>query len=100
MREAEMNVADALLVVGFRHRIREPDLYAGLARFGEILGQPIDEGAFRDAISAAIAAGQIHDPVRLPPGALQCHWHLELTPKGVDKARALLSSAEALPKEL
>ncbi|HXT78387.1 MAG TPA: hypothetical protein VN702_02385 [Acetobacteraceae bacterium] len=94
-----MNLADTLLVVSFRHRIREPDIYAGLARFGEILGHDVDEGEFRDAVSAAIAAGQIHDPVRLPPGALQCHWHLELTPKGVVKARTLLASAEASPKQ-
>jgi hypothetical protein len=32
----------------------------------------------------------IQEPIRLPEGALQCHWHLELTPKGVQVARALL----------
>ena len=94
-----MNLVDTLLVVGFRHRIREPDIYIGLARFQEILGDQVDEGAFRDAVSEAISGGQIYDPVRLPPGALQCHWHLELTPKGVDQARALLASTERSSKE-
>jgi len=27
--------------------------------------------------------------VRLSPGALQCHWHLRLTPQGMAKALAL-----------
>ena len=32
---------------------------------------------------SALRDGLIREPIRLPEGALQCHWHLELTPKGV-----------------
>jgi hypothetical protein len=34
------------------------------------------------AVHEIVAAGLAHEPVRLPPGALQCHWHLELTARG------------------
>ena len=33
--------------------------------------------------------GLIREPVRIPEGALHCHWRLELTPAGVVAARAL-----------
>jgi ATP diphosphatase len=85
-----MTLDQTLLLTAFRHRILEPDITAGMQRFQEIVGHPIDEDAFRAAVARAIASGHIHDPVRLPPGALQCHWHLELTPTGVAAARALL----------
>jgi hypothetical protein len=42
-------------------------------------------------VADALAAEYIHDPVRLPAGALHCHWHLELTPNGVEAARRLQS---------
>jgi hypothetical protein len=41
-------------------------------------------------VAACLRDGLIREPVRLPEGALQCHWHLELTPKGVAAARAAL----------
>jgi hypothetical protein len=44
---------------------------------------------FRDAVAACQRDGLIREPVRLPEGTLQCHWHLELTPKGVAAARGL-----------
>ena len=85
-----MDLAALLLLVAFRHRIKEADIGAGLARFEEIIGHAVDEGEFRTALAHAVAAGELLDPVRLPPGALRCHWHLELTPKGVNAVRALL----------
>jgi hypothetical protein len=86
----DRSATDLLLLVAFRHRIEEADIGAGLSRFEEIIGRTMDEGEFRTALARAIAAGDLFDPVRLPPGALQCHWHLELTPKGVNAVRALL----------
>jgi len=86
-----MDLDALLLLVAFRHRIREAELGAGLARFEAIVGRAVDEGAFRDVLARAVARGDLYDPVRLPPGALQCHWHLELTPRGVETAQALLS---------
>jgi hypothetical protein len=41
-------------------------------------------------LARAVARGDLHDPVRLLPGSLQCHWQLELTLQGVNTVRALL----------
>ena len=51
--------------------------------------------AWHEAVAKAVANGLIHDPVRLLPGALQCHWRLELTPAGFTEARRLKDSAGA-----
>lgn len=95
-----MTTITLLLLVAFRHRIREADIGAGLARFEAIVGRPVDEGEFRAALARAVAAGKVLDPVRLPPGALQCHWHLELTPEGVDAVRTLLHGQDRTADEL
>jgi hypothetical protein len=47
----------------------------------------LDAPAFHAAVAGCLARGLIREPVRLPEGALQCHWHLELTPAGVAAAR-------------
>jgi hypothetical protein len=78
-----------LLLVIFRQRITAPDSDAGLAHLAASAGgDPLEED-WRAAVADALAAGYVHDPVRLPAGALQCHWHLELTPKGVETALRL-----------
>jgi hypothetical protein len=46
-------------------------------------------GSLALVAAACLRAGLIREPVRLPEGALQCHWHLELTPQGVEAARRL-----------
>jgi hypothetical protein len=86
-----------LLATALRHRIREPTIEAGCERFAALTGGVLPEPAFRDAVAACLRDRLIHDPVRLPEGALQCHWHLELTPEGVVAARALLQSAREEP---
>ena len=95
-----MDLAALLMLVAFRHRIKEADIGAGIARFEAITGTSVDEGEFRAALARAVAAGDLLDPVRLPPGALQCHWHLELTPKGVGAVRALLHGQDKTADEL
>ncbi len=85
-----MDMTALLLLVAFRHGIKEPDIGAGIAMFEAIIGRKVDEGEFRDALARAVAKGDLRDPVRLLPGALQCHWHVELTPEGIDTVRALL----------
>jgi hypothetical protein len=85
-----MDMAVSLLLVAFRHRLKEADIGAGMAAFATIIGRKIDEGGFRDALARAVAKGDLHDPVRLLPGSLQCHWQLELTPQGVNTVRLLL----------
>jgi hypothetical protein len=86
----------ALLRVGFRNPITEPNIEAGYARFHTLDADAfhtldaiaIDYAAFCDAIASCLREGLIREPIRLPEGALQCHWQLELTPKGVQAARA------------
>jgi hypothetical protein len=41
------------------------------------------------ALATMVTEGLIHEPIRLMPGALHCHWRLELTPSGRDAARSL-----------
>jgi len=87
-----MDAVALLVTTSFRHVINEPNIEAGYARFREVAAAPIDETAFRDAVATALRERLIREPVRLPEGALQCHWHLELTPKGVDRARSLVAT--------
>ncbi|MGC8468791.1 MAG: hypothetical protein ACP5NI_02690 [Acetobacteraceae bacterium] len=77
----------AVLAVAFRHAINEPNIEAGYDRFQALSGTALDADAFRAAIAEALRRGLIREPIRLPEGALQCHWHLELTPEGVAAAR-------------
>jgi hypothetical protein len=81
-----------LLLVIFRQRIIAPDSEAGLASLAASTDRDASVDEWRAAVAGALAAGYIHDPVRLLAGALQCHWHLELTPKGVETARRLRSA--------
>jgi len=84
-----MDVCALLLATAFGNTISEPNIEAGFARFSEIVGRDVGLGAFADAVAACLRDGLIREPVRLPEGALQCHWRLELTPDGVAAARAL-----------
>ncbi|MBN9564100.1 MAG: hypothetical protein J0H14_25735 [Alphaproteobacteria bacterium] len=82
-----------LLVIAFRHSINEPNIEAGFERLRGLAGGSLQYDAFRDALDACLREGLIREPVRLPEGALQCHWRLELTPAGVAAARALADPA-------
>ncbi len=83
-----MDARSLLLSTAFRHTINEPNIEAGFARFRAIAGDAVDYQAFCDAVAACLRDGLIREPVRLPQGALQCHWHLELTPKGAAVAHS------------
>jgi len=78
-----------LLATAFRQPISEANVEAGFERFQALSGGAMDYGAFRNAVDACLRDGLIYEPVRLPEGALQCHWRLELTTKGVAASRAL-----------
>jgi hypothetical protein len=88
-----MDAIALLLITAFRHVINEPNIETGYERFAALIDTAVDESAFRDAVAACLRDRLIYEPVRLPEGALQCHWHLELTPKGAAAARALLDEA-------
>ncbi len=84
-----MDPKSLLLTTALRHRIAEPNIEAGFQRFEAVAEQSVDYLAFCDAVADCLRQHLIHEPIRLPEGALQCHWHLELTPKGVEAARQL-----------
>jgi hypothetical protein len=86
-----MDVQDLLLITAFRHRIDEPNVDEAFAQFAALIGEPVAYQAFCDAVANNLRDGLIREPIRLPEGALQCHWHLQLTPAGVAAARRLLS---------
>jgi hypothetical protein len=82
-----MDARDMLLTVALQNRINEPNIEAGFERFVVLTGDNVTYDAFCDAVAACLREGLIREPIRLPDGALQCHWHLELTAKGVAAAR-------------
>jgi len=85
-----MDAKSLLLTAALRHRLSEPNIEAGFERVRELTGRSIDYAGFCDAVAACLREGLIREPVRLPAGALQCHWHLELTPQGVARARHIV----------
>ncbi len=87
-----MDALDLLLVTAFRHVIHEPNAEAACERFQSIAARPVDGQTFHATVARALHEGLVRDPIRLPEGALQCHWHLELTPAGVAAARAVLAT--------
>ena len=45
---------------------------------------------FHEAVAVCLHDGLTRTGALLEQGALQCHWRLELTPKGVDTAQPLI----------
>ncbi len=86
-----------LLTTALRHTINEANIEAGFERFRSIAGDALHYGMFCDAVATCLRDGLIREPIRLPEGALQCHWHLELTSKGVEAARQLLERLSPPP---
>lgn len=84
-----MGAKTSLLIAAYRHTINEPNIEAGFERFRAFADDAVDYQSFCDAVATCLRDGLVREPIRLPEGALQCHWHLELTPKGVDAAREL-----------
>ena len=50
------------------------------------LGGEMSPATVVAAVQERVASGLAYEPVRLPPGALQRHWHLELSPRGQEAA--------------
>jgi len=83
---------NSLLHIAYRHRVSAANADEAFLVVQAIAGTTLAPPAFHTAVADALAAGLIHEPVRLPQGALQCHWRLELTPEGVTRARDLIGS--------
>ncbi len=75
---------EAILRLALRGGIREDEAIDGLRRVATALGQPV--AAVEPEIAAMVRAGLLRDPIRIPEGALKCHWHLEPTPAGAKLA--------------
>jgi len=90
------DVATLLLTAAFRYRINEPYIEMGFERFISLTGRVVAYDSFRGAVASCLRDGVIREPIRLPEGALQCHWHLELTPLGVAQARNYLAASPVL----
>jgi len=78
------------LRAAWRGAVTAESAEAGFARIREITGSTLSDEKLAAAIAACLARKEIFEPVRLPEGALQCHWTLELTPAGVAAARTLI----------
>ena len=76
-----------LLRAALPEAITEPDVDAGYERLRAATAGALGRDEFHAALAHCLREGLIREPVRLPQGALQCHWTLELTPKGVAAAR-------------
>jgi hypothetical protein len=87
-----MDARSQLLITAYRHSINEASLESAYQQFCTLIADSIDYAHFCEAVAGLLRERLICEPVRLPEGALQCHWHLQLTPAGANAARALLSS--------
>jgi hypothetical protein len=90
------DAATTLLRTALQHLVTEPNVDAGVSRLQELTGGVFSDRALHEAIAACLRKNLIHEPVRLPPGALHCHWRLELTPEGVEAARVPPQTTEAI----
>ena len=75
---------NALLKLALTGDIREDEAVDGLRRVATALGEPLD--VVEREIAAMVREGLLHDPIRIPPGAVKCHWRLEPTPAGAKLA--------------
>ena len=89
-----MDARSQLLITAYRHSINEPNAEIAYQLFQTLVPQSIDYTSFCDTVSDLLRERLIYEPVRLPEGALQCHWRMQLTPAGASAARALLTSPE------
>jgi len=79
-------VCDALLRTVFERPIVAETMEEGLDILIQRLGGNLSRATAAAAVQQAVADGLAYEPIRLPPGALQCHWHLELTSRGQEAA--------------
>ena len=82
-----MLMRDALLRLALTADIREDEAADGMRRAAQAIGAPVAE--VEAEIAAMVRAGLLYDPIRIPEGALKCHWRLEPTPKGAAEAAKL-----------
>ena len=78
---------DALLRIVFERPISAETIEEGLDMLFQRFEREPSRAALAAAVQDVVAAGLAYEPVRLPAGALHCHWRLELTPRGQQAAQ-------------
>ena len=71
-----MDAREAVLAAA-QTGLRADTAEEGFALIRKMTGTGFSDAAFADAVAGAVAEKRVRDPVRLMPGALQCHWRLE-----------------------
>jgi hypothetical protein len=72
-----MDAREAVLAAA-RAGLRAETAEEGFAAIRERTRSAFSNAELADAVAAAVAERVVVDPVRLMPGALQCHWRLSL----------------------
>ena len=72
-----MTAREAVLAAA-RAGLRADTAEEGFAEIRRGIGGAWSDAELADAVASAVAERVVRDPVRLLPGALQCHWKLEL----------------------
>ena len=67
------------VLVAARAGLQAESAEEGFAAIRRLTGTAFTDAVLAQAVAEAVASGQVPDPVRLMPGALQCLWRLELT---------------------
>jgi hypothetical protein len=89
-----MDARSQLLIAAYRYSINEPNAEFAHQRYQTLVADAIDYSCFCDTVADLLRERLIYEPVRLPEGSLQCHWHMQLTPAGTSAVRTLLRNPE------
>jgi hypothetical protein len=71
-----MTAREAVLAVA-RMGLRAETAEEGFAAIRHMTETAFSDAELAEALAETVASHVIRDPVRLLPGALQCHWRLE-----------------------
>jgi len=83
--------AETVLFSAWKGAVTADNAEDGFARIRAITGSAMSNAEIADAVADCLRRRLIREPVRLPEGALQCHWTLELTQAGADAVREILT---------
>jgi len=86
-----MTPTEAVLFAAWKGAVTADNAEDGFDRLRTITGSALTNAEIADAVAECLRRKLVRDPVRLPEGALQCHWTLELTQAGADALRDILT---------
>ena len=91
--------AREVVLTAARKGLRAETAEEGFAAMRRVTSTSFSDAELAGAVAAAVAERVLRDPIRLMPGALQCHWKLELTAEGHARARQSPPSSGPAGKE-